>query len=53
MEKCNTDSSNMIIMNVTEWKNNYLNSKSVKCKDRFQNINHPLKLIINKYYLKY
>lgn len=32
----------MIILNVTEWKNNYLNSKSVKCKDRFQNINHPL-----------
>lgn len=32
----------MILLNVSEWKNKYLNSKSIKCKDRFKNINHPL-----------
>ena len=38
----NKDNHEMIILNVSDWKNNYLNSKSVRCKDRFQTLNHPL-----------
>ena len=30
------------LIDVSKWKEEYLNSKSVYCKDRFQNINHPL-----------
>jgi hypothetical protein len=41
-DKKNNKNYEMIILNVSEWKNNYLNSHSVRCKDRFKNINHPL-----------
>jgi hypothetical protein len=38
----NDNDYDMIVLNVSDWKNNYLNSKSVRCKDRFQTLNHPL-----------
>ena len=31
-----------ILIDVSQWKKEYLQPRSVYCKDRFQNINHPL-----------
>ena len=31
-----------ILIDVSQWKKEYLEPRSVYCKDRFQNINHPL-----------
>ena len=30
------------LLDVSKWRKEYLEPKSVYCKDRFQNINHPL-----------
>ena len=35
--KCNKD-----IIDVSKWRKEYLEKKSLSCKDRFQIINHPL-----------
>ena len=32
------------LLDVSKWRKEYLEPKSVYCKDRFQNINHPLVL---------
>ena len=31
-----------IFIDVTKWKKEYLSKKSVRCKDRFETIDHPL-----------
>ena len=31
-----------VTLDVSDWISNYLSKYSVKCKDRFQRVNHPL-----------
>lgn len=40
--RINKESKDNVIVNVSKWRKEYLEKKSVRCKDRFQTINHPL-----------
>ena len=44
MENCklSKEFEDNVIINVSKWRNEYLEKRSVRCKDRFQTINHPL-----------
>lgn len=38
----NNNQYEMVKLDVSDWKKTFLNTKSVRCKDRFQTVNHPM-----------